>query len=228
MWDVISLFTVRKERAPWCHCWVSSTLLLHTLLIRVTSAAACPCRSWSRPPAPGRACGWCAGSTPLPGGAGNRRFGSLRALRAHTEAPYKTCLLWETLRAPKRPGRAGPDGTRSSASASSSQSPASRCARPAAAPTHRGLSTTPHPDHSYSGLAAAADLVLVGLLRRRLVALLEPLLGLHQIRRELGHRVAAALGALLRPCELLLQVVDLRRAWAATGLALRNIAPKPR
>ena len=38
--------------------------------------------------------------------AGNRRFGLLRARRAHTKAPYKPDLLWETLRALNRPGRA--------------------------------------------------------------------------------------------------------------------------
>jgi hypothetical protein len=30
-----------------------------------------------------------AGAGPLPGGAGNRRFGLLSALHAHTKAPYK-------------------------------------------------------------------------------------------------------------------------------------------
>ena len=41
--------------------------------------------------------------------AGNRRFGTVSALRAHTKAPYKIDLLWKTLRARKslnRPGRA--------------------------------------------------------------------------------------------------------------------------
>ena len=33
-----------------------------------------------------------------PARAGNRRKGRLSALRAHTKAPYKTDLLWETLR----------------------------------------------------------------------------------------------------------------------------------
>jgi hypothetical protein len=31
------------------------------------------------------------------------RFGMLSALRAHTKAPYKTDLLWKTLRALNRP-----------------------------------------------------------------------------------------------------------------------------
>ena len=34
------------------------------------------------------------------------RFGPLSALRTHPKAPYKTYLLWETLRALNRPGRA--------------------------------------------------------------------------------------------------------------------------
>ena len=38
--------------------------------------------------------------------AGIRGFGLLSALRTHTTAPYKTDLLWETLRALNRPGRA--------------------------------------------------------------------------------------------------------------------------
>ena len=38
--------------------------------------------------------------------AGNSRFGLLIALRAHTKAPYKTNLLWETLRARNRSGGA--------------------------------------------------------------------------------------------------------------------------
>ena len=39
--------------------------------------------------------------------ARNRRFWPLRALRAHTKAPYKTDSLWRTLRPLNRPGRAG-------------------------------------------------------------------------------------------------------------------------
>jgi hypothetical protein len=51
----------------------------------------------------------------LPGGAGNHRFWRLRAPHAHTKAPYKTDLLWEeTLRAPKRPGRAQTEGAQAS------------------------------------------------------------------------------------------------------------------
>jgi hypothetical protein len=42
--------------------------------------------------------------------AGNRRFWLLSALRAHTKAPYKTTLLWETLRPHNRFGRARTDG----------------------------------------------------------------------------------------------------------------------
>jgi hypothetical protein len=38
--------------------------------------------------------------------AGNRRFGTSSALRAHTKAPYKIDLLWKTLRPLKCPGRA--------------------------------------------------------------------------------------------------------------------------
>jgi hypothetical protein len=38
--------------------------------------------------------------------AGNRRFWLSSRLRAHTKAPYKTDLLWETLRVLNRPGRA--------------------------------------------------------------------------------------------------------------------------
>jgi hypothetical protein len=38
--------------------------------------------------------------------ARNRRFGMLSALRADTKAPYKTELLWGTLRVLKRPGQA--------------------------------------------------------------------------------------------------------------------------
>jgi hypothetical protein len=38
--------------------------------------------------------------------AGNRRFGLVSALHAHTKAPYKTDLLWE-MRALKRPGGPG-------------------------------------------------------------------------------------------------------------------------
>ena len=40
--------------------------------------------------------------------AGNRRFGLVSALRAHTKAPYRTDLLREMLRALKRPARGGP------------------------------------------------------------------------------------------------------------------------
>ena len=40
------------------------------------------------------------------GRAGNRHFCLSSALCAHTKAPYKTDLLWETLRALNRPGRA--------------------------------------------------------------------------------------------------------------------------
>jgi hypothetical protein len=42
----------------------------------------------------------------LPGGAGNRRFVLLSALRAHTKPPYKLDLLVKTLRVLNRPGRA--------------------------------------------------------------------------------------------------------------------------
>ena len=38
--------------------------------------------------------------------AGNRRLCMLSVLRAHTKAPYKPDLLWETLPALNRPGRA--------------------------------------------------------------------------------------------------------------------------
>jgi hypothetical protein len=50
-------------------------------------------------------------STTLPTGAGSRRFSLLSALRAHTEAPYKTDLLWEMLRTLNRRGRARTAGT---------------------------------------------------------------------------------------------------------------------
>jgi hypothetical protein len=49
--------------------------------------------------------------------ARNRRSGPLSALRAHTNAPHKTDLPWETLRPLNRPGQArtvrvvGPDAT---------------------------------------------------------------------------------------------------------------------
>ncbi len=42
----------------------------------------------------------------LPARAGNRRFRSLSALRAHTKAPYKMDFHRKTLRALNRPGRA--------------------------------------------------------------------------------------------------------------------------
>jgi hypothetical protein len=42
--------------------------------------------------------------------AGNRRFPQLSALYAHTKAPYKTDLLWETPRPLKRPGWARTGG----------------------------------------------------------------------------------------------------------------------
>ena len=50
-----------------------------------------------------------------PARAENRRFWLLSALWTHTNAPYKTALLWKTLRALNRPGRArteprGPEG----------------------------------------------------------------------------------------------------------------------
>jgi hypothetical protein len=38
--------------------------------------------------------------------AGNRRFGLLSALIAHTNAPHKTNSRWKRLRAHNRPGRA--------------------------------------------------------------------------------------------------------------------------
>jgi hypothetical protein len=38
--------------------------------------------------------------------AGNRRFGLVSALRAHTKAQYKPDVLWRTRRALDRPGRA--------------------------------------------------------------------------------------------------------------------------
>ena len=47
----------------------------------------------------------CAGGIPPPAEARNRRFGPLSALRAHTNAPGKAGLLWETLRAPNSPAR---------------------------------------------------------------------------------------------------------------------------
>jgi hypothetical protein len=39
------------------------------------------------------------------GRAGNRRKGTLSALRAHKKPPYRGDLVWETLRSLKRPGR---------------------------------------------------------------------------------------------------------------------------
>jgi hypothetical protein len=42
----------------------------------------------------------------LPARAGNRRFWCLRALRAHTKAPYENDLPWRALRALNRPARA--------------------------------------------------------------------------------------------------------------------------
>ena len=41
--------------------------------------------------------------------AGNRRFGPLSALRAHTKAPYKSDSRWQTLMALNHPGRARTD-----------------------------------------------------------------------------------------------------------------------
>jgi hypothetical protein len=43
-----------------------------------------------------------------PARAGNRQFGRLGALRAHTKAPYKPDLLRRTLRARNQRSRAGP------------------------------------------------------------------------------------------------------------------------
>jgi hypothetical protein len=54
----------------------------------------------------------------LPGGAGNRRFGPLSVLRAHTKLPYKTDLPWKTPRARKRPGGPGRSRTARRAAAS--------------------------------------------------------------------------------------------------------------
>ena len=45
----------------------------------------------------------CSPSAP---GPEHRRFGRRSALRVHTKALYRTDLLWEMLRALKRPGRA--------------------------------------------------------------------------------------------------------------------------
>ena len=42
--------------------------------------------------------------------AENRRFGLLSGLRAHTKTPGKNGLIWETLRALNRPGRAQTEG----------------------------------------------------------------------------------------------------------------------
>ena len=52
---------------------------------------------------------------PLPGGAGNRRFWLLSALRAHTKAPYKTDFHRKMLRALNRPkaARTAPRGSAS-------------------------------------------------------------------------------------------------------------------
>jgi hypothetical protein len=47
--------------------------------------------------------------THLPARAGNRRFGRLSALRAHTKAPYKTDLHRKTLMALNRLDRDGAD-----------------------------------------------------------------------------------------------------------------------
>ena len=58
-------------------------------------------------PAASAAC--CASQRGRTARAGYRHFLPLSALRAHTEALYKTDLLWETLRAGKRPGRAQTD-----------------------------------------------------------------------------------------------------------------------
>jgi hypothetical protein len=49
----------------------------------------------------------CAAGQPRPVRAGNHRFGLLSALRAHTNAPYKT-LRWRSLSALDRP-REAPD-----------------------------------------------------------------------------------------------------------------------
>ena len=45
-------------------------------------------------------------SISLPGGAGNRRFWLLRALRVHAKAPYNTSSLWRPPGPLNRPGRA--------------------------------------------------------------------------------------------------------------------------
>jgi hypothetical protein len=42
--------------------------------------------------------------------AGNHHFCLLSALRTHAKAQYKSNLLWETLRALNRPGRARTEG----------------------------------------------------------------------------------------------------------------------
>ena len=57
--------------------------------------------------------------------AGNRRFRRLSARRAHTKAPKKIDLPWETLRARERPGRARTEGSsvKVPAAASSKQTP---------------------------------------------------------------------------------------------------------
>jgi hypothetical protein len=61
--------------------------------------------------------------------AGNRRFRLLSALGAHTEAPYRTDLLWETRRALKRLGRGGPSSSASRRRSSLSRSRTSVASR---------------------------------------------------------------------------------------------------
>jgi hypothetical protein len=51
-------------------------------------------------------CGTLSNSFMYSARAGHRRFWPLSALRAHTKAPYKTDLIWKTLRPLERPGRA--------------------------------------------------------------------------------------------------------------------------
>jgi hypothetical protein len=52
-----------------------------------------------------------------------RRFRRLSALRAHTKTPYKISLLWKTIRALNRPGRARTETRWPSSSARKSASP---------------------------------------------------------------------------------------------------------
>ena len=74
---------------------------LHTSLLKIRLTPAPPARSSCRFPRgarPPRASTW-------PARAGNRRFWLLSALRTHTTAPYKSDLMWKTLRPPKNSKR---------------------------------------------------------------------------------------------------------------------------